>query len=344
MRPASGPGRRLDGVGDAILEEGPVREPGQAVVEGLVAELLVEAGVLEGHARLGRERLGEADPAVVEELGSREVTSIAPRARPLASKRQGGHRPLPDRVDVVDLGRVGRRVRVVDDHRPLALEDAPRRGVVSQRVPLVDGGAPLRRVVAVGQDAVAGLVPVADPALVGADRLGDVAGRQVADLARVERLRELGRQLDDVGQLVGRRAQSPCELADEERDQPEHRGDRGDVEGGHDSPRDRGSPRAAGGRPADERRDRQREPRRARPAPGARRRAARSRPGAGSPQRSRRAGGVRPRGSAGTSRGRAGRPARRSGPVPMRGRHQPTVQAREEPSGRPPRRGPPGRG
>ena len=65
-RPPSRPLAALEGLVDAVPEQDPVREPGQPVVQRLVADLVVEAGVLEGHRGLAREHRRELDGAGVE--------------------------------------------------------------------------------------------------------------------------------------------------------------------------------------------------------------------------------------------------------------------------------------
>ncbi len=198
-------------------------------------------------------------PPFVEEVRPARGGLDRPEGAALGQQREGGHRALADRVEIGDLGRIGARVGVVDDHDLVALEHRPGRRIVLERVGLVDRAAAIRRVVAVGQDLVRGFVPIADPAFVGARRHDDVASGQVADLARVERLGKLGRQLDDVRQLARRRAEPARELPDEQGDQAERRGDRDDVEGGHDPPRDRVAGRQHAVGATDEDRDTERD-------------------------------------------------------------------------------------
>ena len=123
-----------EGMLDAVREEGPVREPTQTVVERLVPDLLVEAGVVQGDRRLVGERPGKA------EVMRRDPPRIRPvdldRADRLATgnEREHRHAPHPDRAEVLDLGGIGRWITVGDEELGLVMKDALGRGIVGEVV------------------------------------------------------------------------------------------------------------------------------------------------------------------------------------------------------------------
>ena len=97
---------------------------------------------------------------------------------------------------MASLGSVGSRIRHVDDDRDLVLEDPQRLREPGDVVARLDLLEPVWREVAQRLDPAGRLVPVADDALVDAHRLGQVAGHQVCDLARIEAARQLGAHIE----------------------------------------------------------------------------------------------------------------------------------------------------
>ena len=234
---------------DAIPEQHPVREAREAVVERLVADLVIETRVLQCHRGLaGKHRrelhLGRTEGA----LTRRRDLDEADRA-PGRDQRDHRHRPVPDRGEVADLRRIGGRIVDVDDRWALRLQDGHRRGVVVDRVRLVQGGAALGRLVAEGDHPVRRAVPVAERAVVRANRAGDVDRDPVADESRIECLREVAGHPDDALEICGGRLQTAADLPQEHDEEGvcEHEGDEGDrrlgvvgqpVVGGSDRPHD----------------------------------------------------------------------------------------------------------
>jgi hypothetical protein len=172
---------------DAVAEEGPVGQTREPVVERLVADLLVEPGVVERDRGRLRERAAKAEPGLLR--GRRLAPVELDGADGLATRhqRQHGHRFHADRAKELDLGRVGAALVDADVHVDVLGEHASRRRVVGELIDVVDRGPPLHRVVAIREDAIAGAVPVADAALVRAGRAREVGGRHVPDLARIHR-------------------------------------------------------------------------------------------------------------------------------------------------------------
>ena len=70
-RPAATAAAPLEGLDDPIAEEDAIGQAGQAVVQRLVADLVVETGVLEGHRGLAREHRRDLDVAGVERAAPR---------------------------------------------------------------------------------------------------------------------------------------------------------------------------------------------------------------------------------------------------------------------------------
>ncbi len=84
-RPAVAPAAALERLDDPVAEEDPVRESGQAVVQGLVSDLVVEAGILEGHRCLAREHRRDLDVPRASNAPLRaDVSSSVPIVVPAA--------------------------------------------------------------------------------------------------------------------------------------------------------------------------------------------------------------------------------------------------------------------
>ncbi len=231
----AGAGAPGQGVLDPVREQAAVGQPGQAVMERLVAQFLHEAGVVEGHRGFVGERPGEAEPALVEgESAGRVELDRADRLAP-GDERHHHHRAHVDRAQVRHLGGVAGVVGHADHELALVLEEPAGRRVVRQRVRLVDRLAPLARVVAVGEHAVVGHVPVADPALGGLRGEGEVLGHEVADPQGVHRPGQVAREVGEAAELAGRGLEPRAELPEQEQGQAEGDRHRHDPEprGGH---------------------------------------------------------------------------------------------------------------
>ena len=187
---------------EPVAEESPVRELGQWIVERLVADPLVEAGVLERHRCLVGHRLGEPEAAAVEEdLAGRGQLDEADRLA-LRHERQHRRALVADRTQVADLGGAGTGVVNVDHALACLAKHGCGLRVVGQRVRVLERGAPLGRVVAVGDDPFGRAVPVADRALVDAGGRRDVPRNEVPDALRLEAPGELARHREQAAQLV----------------------------------------------------------------------------------------------------------------------------------------------
>ena len=119
---------------EPVAEEGPVRQSGQRVVERLVADLLVEPGILEGHRRLVRHRLGEPETPVVElDLAGRGQLNEPDRLA-LRDERQHRRDPVADGMQVRNLADVGGGVGDIDDDLLAVGKDAGGLRVVGEGV------------------------------------------------------------------------------------------------------------------------------------------------------------------------------------------------------------------
>jgi hypothetical protein len=228
----SGSGTARQRVVDPVAEQRAVGQAGQAVVECLVADLLVEPGVVEGDRRRLGQRSTEPEASVLRRGFRSPVQLDGADGLAAGDERQHGHGSHADGFQELDLGRVRVGAPGVDVHVDVLVENSSSRRIVGEVVHVVDGRPTLDRVVAVGQDAVPGPVPVADAAFVGAGRAGQVRCRHVADLARVHRLEHGRGQLDQAAELASGGLQPRGELPEEEQREPEHHAQNHDAEGG----------------------------------------------------------------------------------------------------------------
>ncbi len=206
----------IEGSPDALPEEGPVGEPRQAVVERLVADGVVQPGILESHGRLAGEHLGDLEVARVEGAAAIRRQLERPDRGPRGNERDDHHALLVDRGEVGDLLAIGRGIGGVDDRGARLLEDHARRRVVGKRVGRLECVAPFGREVAKGDHPVRGLIPVAQGTVTGPDGLADVPGDAVADELRVHGPGEVVGHGDDAPQVVGRRLHPATDLPQED--------------------------------------------------------------------------------------------------------------------------------
>ena len=190
---------------DSIPEQGPVGEARQAVMERLVPDGVVEAGVLESHGGLAGEHLRHLDVARTERARTVRRHLQSPDRRPGRDERDDHHALLLDRGEVGDLVGVRLGVRRINDGRARLLQDETCCGIVGEGIRRLECIAPLGREVAEGDDPVRRLIPVAEGAVAGADRLADVPGDAVADELRVHGPGEIVGHGHDAAQVVGRR-------------------------------------------------------------------------------------------------------------------------------------------
>ena len=195
----------VEGSPDPLPEESPVGETRQAVVERLVSDGVVEAGVLESHGGLAGEHLGHLDVARTEGAGAMRRHLERPDGRPSRDERDDHHALLVDRGEVGDLVGVRRGVGRINDGGARLLQDETCCRIVGEGIRGLECVASLGREVAEGDDTVRRLIPVAEGAVAGADGLADVPGDAVADELRVHGPGEIVGHRDDAAQVVGRR-------------------------------------------------------------------------------------------------------------------------------------------
>ena len=185
---------------DLLGEHRPVREPGQRVVIGLVAKLLLQAGefrerllelaVLEGDRRLVGKRLQQPQVVVVERGPLGQPVGDGHRADHPGLAHQRRHHGLADRATVVVAS---------DGPRKNARRSASRRTVTGSSASQGDGHHHLRSAAMEG-----GRPQGAGTAASLEQHLGDLGPEHVAGVVeqRDERGVELRRVLEDPARLV----------------------------------------------------------------------------------------------------------------------------------------------
>ena len=108
---------------DVVLQPVPVREPGQRVAVGELAQLVVQPCVVERRGRLANEQLGELHVAVAERMRSLRAELDDPDGLAAHDEREHHEALVADALHVLDLGRVGGRVVVDDDERLVGAQD-----------------------------------------------------------------------------------------------------------------------------------------------------------------------------------------------------------------------------
>ena len=184
-------GQPGEGMLGAIVEQAPVGEAGERVVERPMAELLVEPPVLDRHGRLERQRPGEGEPAHVDRvgLGARQLGD--PDRALLGGEGQEQHGRSTEGPEAVTFERVRPLVGHVDHDRRLiagnAREHGPRRDRLGSRLQRTLGGMRSERgkPLGIGRERV-------DDAVVEPGRLGEVPRDKPAEHPGVGRLGEVG--------------------------------------------------------------------------------------------------------------------------------------------------------
>ena len=96
----------VEDVGQSVQEQASIGEPGQGVPEGLIVDLVVQAGVLEREGRLAGEELRQLHAALAEDVrfGGRQLKDAGRFAAD--DQRQDDHARLADGPEVRDLVRI----------------------------------------------------------------------------------------------------------------------------------------------------------------------------------------------------------------------------------------------
>ena len=219
----------------AIGEQGPVGEPGQAIVECLATQLLVQAGVLERHRSLRREARGEGHVGRAEPTS---VTSDLGDADGLAACDEGHHQQCTGAFLEQDGDLCGISVGVVDVHRRqlLALDHPPGQWELVEHVAPVVARRVLRGPRREGPDLAFVRAIDRDDAQVRPHRLLQVPCEQLRHACRIERPGHIPRQAHEP-RHVATRCEQPLAIPPQ---QVQHQDPReGRVHKAHDDGLDR---------------------------------------------------------------------------------------------------------